>query len=78
MDRGKTASGRGSKSKTPQFPSDLYVLGPKGARTEGNESKRPVPVHTKTGPSHSLAGTLEFFCTVVYYFYISTYVFSFR
>ncbi|XP_065226562.1 integrator complex subunit 1 [Planococcus citri] len=55
MDRGKTGTGRGSKSKTPQFPSDLYVLGPKGARNETGESKRPLPIPTKAGPSVSLA-----------------------
>lgn len=56
MDRGKTGTGRGSKSKTPQFPSDLYVLGAKGARNESNEPKRSVPVSAKPGPSLSLAG----------------------
>lgn len=62
MDKPKPALGRGGKSKTPQFPSDLYMLGPKGARTEGNEPRRPVPVPVpvtaKTASSHSLAGNL--------------------
>lgn len=58
MDRPKSGAGRGGKSKTPQFPNDLYVLGPKGARAEGSETRRPVPVpvSTKAGPSHPLAG----------------------
>lgn len=60
MDKPKPALGRGGKSKTPQFPSDLYVLGPKGARTEANEPRRPVPVpvpvSTKSTSSHPLAG----------------------
>lgn len=61
MDRPKSGVGRGSKSKTPQFPNDLYVLGPKGARAEGTEARRPVPltVSAKAGPNHSLAGNIS-------------------
>lgn len=58
MDRPKTGTGRGSKSKTPQFPDDLYVLGPKGARTESTETKRPLPVPAKPGPSNPLIGKI--------------------
>uniref|UniRef100_A0A1B6EU77 Uncharacterized protein n=1 Tax=Cuerna arida TaxID=1464854 RepID=A0A1B6EU77_9HEMI len=53
MDRGKSGSGRGGKSKIPQHPAEVYALGSK----TGNEAKRAVPVpHSKPGPSHPLAG----------------------
>ena len=61
MERGKSGTGRGSKSKAPQFPSDLYVLGPKGARNETNEPKRPLPVPNKPSSSLSLTGNLVHF-----------------
>uniref|UniRef100_A0A1B6DA21 Uncharacterized protein n=1 Tax=Clastoptera arizonana TaxID=38151 RepID=A0A1B6DA21_9HEMI len=54
MDRGKSLqSSRGGKSKTPQFPTDLYVLGSKAS----GETKRTGVVHGKPGSSsHSIAG----------------------
>lgn len=53
MDKGKSMAGRGSKSKTPLYPSDLIALGKssRGGSTETSaESKRssggkPVPSH---------------------------------
>ena len=70
MDKPKPALGRGGKSKTPQFPSDLYVLGPKGARAEGNEPRRPVPVPVtaKSTSSHSLTGEHCFLIVVQFKF----------
>lgn len=50
MERGKSVQGRGGKSKTPQYPADLYALGSKAS----NEGKRSGSVHGKPGPSHSL------------------------
>lgn len=47
MERGKgTSGGRGGKSKTPQFPSDLFALGTKS--TQNTDSKRTA--HGKTTP----------------------------
>lgn len=57
MDRPKPNVGRGGKGKTPQFPSDLYILGPKGARNESIEAKRPIPVPSKPSTSHNIPGT---------------------
>uniref|UniRef100_A0A023EZS6 Uncharacterized protein n=1 Tax=Triatoma infestans TaxID=30076 RepID=A0A023EZS6_TRIIF len=53
MERGKGSSGRGGKSKTPQFPADLFALGSKNA----NEGKQRPGTHTasKLGSSHSTA-----------------------
>ncbi|PSN34195.1 hypothetical protein C0J52_18279 [Blattella germanica] len=53
MERGKTSQGRGAKSKTQQYPADLYALGSKSSRIEGSEAKRAGVVHGKPGPSHS-------------------------
>ncbi|XP_026678814.1 integrator complex subunit 1 [Diaphorina citri] len=53
MDRGKPSQARGGKSKTPQFPSDIFALGAKTARNESGDSKRsgPVPLGSKhSGP----------------------------
>ena len=52
MERGKSVQGRGGKSKTPQYPADLYALGSKAS----SEGKRSGSVHGKPGPSHSLSG----------------------
>lgn len=51
MERGKGSSGRGGKSKTPQFPADLFALGSKNT----NEGKQRPGTHTtsKLGSSHS-------------------------
>ncbi|CAH0389258.1 unnamed protein product [Bemisia tabaci] len=50
MDRGKTTSGRG-KSKTPQFPADLYVLGSKS----GNSGEvKHTTLTSKPGTSHTV------------------------
>lgn len=65
MDRPKTGTGRGSKSKTPQFPDDLYILGPKGTRIESTETKRPLPVPAKPGPSNPLIGKTEFYSVIL-------------
>ena len=39
MERTKGSSGRGGKSKTPQFPADLFALGTKSNQNADN--KRP-------------------------------------
>ncbi|XP_067009610.2 integrator complex subunit 1 [Anabrus simplex] len=58
MDRGKTSQGRGGKSKTPQYPADIFALGTKSARLEPTDSKRPPGVvHGKPSTSHALPGT---------------------
>lgn len=58
MERGKTGTGRGGKSKVPQHPAEVYALGSKA----GSEAKRTVPVpHNKAIPSHTLPGLLSSF-----------------
>lgn len=49
MERSKVTSGRGGKSKTPQFPADIFALGTKSNQNADN--KRPAN-HTKSS-SHS-------------------------
>jgi hypothetical protein len=55
MDRGKTSQGRGAKTKTQQYPADLFALGSKSSRMEGGEAKRIGVVHGKPGGSHSFS-----------------------
>nr|CAD7453362.1 unnamed protein product [Timema tahoe] len=57
MERGKTVQGRGGKTKTPQYPTDLYVLGPKSSRIDAVEPKRSAVVHGKAGASHALGSS---------------------
>jgi len=56
MDRGKVSQGRGAKTKTQQYPADLFALGSKSSRIEGGEAKRVGVVHGKPGSSHSFSG----------------------
>uniref|UniRef100_A0A8D8YUP5 Integrator complex subunit 1 n=3 Tax=Cacopsylla melanoneura TaxID=428564 RepID=A0A8D8YUP5_9HEMI len=51
MDRSKLNQGRGGKSKTPQFPSDIFALGAKTGRNESGDPKRNVP--NMLGSKHS-------------------------
>lgn len=53
MERGKTGTGRGTKNKIAQHPSDLFALGSKGGRNESSDSKRPGVIHGKSVPSSS-------------------------
>lgn len=55
MDRGKASQGRGAKTKTQQYPADLFALGSKSSRMEGGEAKRAGVVHGKPGGSHSFS-----------------------
>lgn len=73
MDRSKPSQGRGGKSKTPQFPSDIFALGAKTSRNETGDSKRtgPVPLgskHSVPGPSSKLGGYT--FSILGTYFYL--------
>lgn len=53
MERGKSGTGRGGKSKVPQHPAEVYALGSKA----GSEAKRTVPVpHNKAVTGHTLPG----------------------
>ncbi|BES89143.1 integrator complex subunit [Nesidiocoris tenuis] len=53
MERGKGGSGRGGKSKTPQFPADLFALGSKNS----NEGKpRPTSSHPAPKMASSSSG----------------------
>ena len=61
MDRGKTGTGRGSKSKIAQHPSDLFALGSKSSRSESTDSKRPGVILGKSGPSNSSSGIILYF-----------------
>lgn len=56
MDRGKTGTGRGAKSKIAQHPADLFALGSKNSRGETTDPKRPGVIHGKPGPSSSSSG----------------------
>jgi hypothetical protein len=56
MERGKVSQGRGAKTKTQQYPADLFALGSKSSRIEGGEAKRVGVVHGKPGSSHSFQG----------------------
>lgn len=55
MERGKASQGRGAKTKTQQYPADLFALGSKSSRMEGGEAKRVGVVHGKPGASHSFS-----------------------
>jgi len=55
MDRGKTSQGRGAKTKTQQYPADLFALGSKSSRMESGETKRTGVVHGKPVGSHSFS-----------------------
>lgn len=56
MERGKSGSGRGGKSKVPQHPAEVYALGSKA----GSEAKRTVPLpHNKAVTGHTLPGVLH-------------------
>lgn len=57
MDRGKTGTGRGAKSKIAQHPADLFALGSKNSRAETTDSKRPGVIHGKPGTSASNSGS---------------------
>lgn len=56
MERGKTGTGRGAKSKIAQHPADLFALGAKSSRGEATDSKRPGVIHGKPGASSSTSG----------------------
>lgn len=52
MERSKSSSGRGGKSKTPQFPADLYAL---GSKSSGETKQRSGPhPPSKVGTSHGV------------------------
>ncbi|KAJ1532280.1 hypothetical protein ONE63_000894 [Megalurothrips usitatus] len=58
MDRGKSTSGRGGKSKTPLYPADLFALGSK-QRVDSGDPKRPPQSHSKPVSSHGIPGASE-------------------
>ena len=49
MERPKGSSGRGGKSKTPQFPADLYALGSKSTTDVKQRSGTIPPNKVVTG-----------------------------
>lgn len=53
---------RGNKSKTPAFPQDLYLLGPKGTtkpdKTDTKRTTVTVPTKAVASASQSLSGNL--------------------
>ena len=58
MERGKTGTGRGAKSKIAQHPADLFALGSKSSRSDNTDSKRPGVIHGKSGSSSSSSGKI--------------------
>lgn len=50
MERTKSSSGRGGKSKTPQFPADLYALGSKSTTDSKQRSGTLPPNKVVPGP----------------------------
>uniref|UniRef100_A0A0K8TA78 Uncharacterized protein n=1 Tax=Lygus hesperus TaxID=30085 RepID=A0A0K8TA78_LYGHE len=53
MERGKSGSGRGGKSKTPQFPADLFAL---GSKTSNEGKPRPTSSHSSSKLGSSSSG----------------------
>ncbi|XP_069674723.1 integrator complex subunit 1 isoform X2 [Periplaneta americana] len=58
MERGKTSQGRGAKTKTQQYPADLFALGSKQSRIEGSEAKRAGVVHGADRKREAVGGPL--------------------
>lgn len=45
MERGKTSSGRGGKSKGPQHPQDIFALGTKSTVVVPRDSEKRGSIH---------------------------------
>lgn len=60
MDRGKSSSSRGAKSKITQYPPDIFALGSKPSSSR-DESKRSSGSHKPSSSSHSSSSSKGLF-----------------